>query len=178
MAEIEGGQKLAIALAKIAANIKKPGSLRVGFLGDKSYPNGTSIAMVAAIQNFGAPRARIPPRPFFTNMVKDKSPGWPKAIAAELKANGYDATKTMRRVGEGIQSQLQESISNTFAPPLSPVTLMLRKMQGENSALVVTGKTVGEAARRVRAGESTAGVSTKPLIWTGQLLGSTAYEVT
>ena len=36
---------------------------------------------------------------------------------------------------------------------------------------------VAKARRRVSAGESTAGVSTKPLVWTGHLLASVDYEV-
>lgn len=178
MAEIVGGKKLETALVKMAARLKKPGSLKVGFLADAVYPNGTSVALVAAIQNYGAPRARIPPRPFFTNMVKDKGPSWPKAIAANLKAADYDATRALRLVGEGIAGQLVQSIDDTFSPPLSPVTLMLRKMKGQNPNLVVTRRTVGEAARRVASGESTAGVSTKPLVWTGDLRNAVSYEVT
>jgi hypothetical protein len=61
-------------------------------------------------------------------------------------------------------------------PPLSPVTLMLRKMFG-NSPELIRGRDVGEAARRVAAGESSDGVSTKPLVWTGHLLNSVEYEV-
>ena len=52
----------------------------------------------------------------------------------------------------------------------------LRKMFGNHPELI-RGRDVVEARRRVRAGESTAGVSTKPLIWTGHLLNSVGYEV-
>jgi hypothetical protein len=54
---------------------------------------------------------------------------------------------------------------------------MLRKMFG-NDPSRITGAAVGEAARRVKAGESTSGVSSKPLVWTGQLLGSIKSVVT
>ena len=80
-------------------------------------------------------------------------------------------------MGEGIKSQLQQSIIDTFSPPLSPVTLMLRKMKANNPDLIVTGRTVGVAAANVAAGMSYAGVSTKPLIATGHLLNSVEYKV-
>jgi hypothetical protein len=164
-------------LAEIAKNVSKASEVDVGFLEGSTYADGTNTAMVAAIQEFGAPGAGIPPRPFFRTMIEAKSPEWPDAVGNLLVTNGYDAAKTLGQTGAAIQGQLQQSIIDTFDPPLSPVTLMLRKMRAEDPGLVVTGKTVGEAARRVAAGESTEGVSTKPLVDSGHLLASVSYEV-
>lgn len=175
MAEISGGNKLQLALSKIATNLSKAETLRVGFLEGSTYPDGTSVPMVAALDEFGTEKS--PPRPFFRNMVAAKSGEWPQAISAALKDNDYDADKALELTGEGIKGQLQQSIVDTMGPPLSPVTLMLRKMKSENPNLVVTGATVGEAARRVAAGESYAGVSTKPLVESGHMLNSVDYEV-
>jgi len=177
MATISGGDKLQAQLDKIAAAATKASTLRVGFLENAAYPDGTKVAMVAAIQEFGAPRVGIPPRPFFRNMIRKKSPEWPKAIANLLKANDYDARLTLMQAGDAIRGQLQQSIVDTFAPSLSPVTLMLRKMKWKTPGLVVTGATVAEARKRVAAGESTSGVSTKPLVETGHLLNSVSFEV-
>ncbi len=175
MAEIKGGDQLERKLAQMAARLAKPGTLKVGFLSGARYPNGMSVAPVAAINNYGAPRARIPPRPFFSNMVADKQKEWPKTLANLLKT--YDVNVALQLMGEGIKSQLQQSIIDTFSPPLSPVTLMLRKMKANNPDLIVTGRTVGVAAANVAAGMSYAGVSTKPLIATGHLLNSVEYKV-
>jgi len=133
--------------------------------------------MVAAIQNFGAPAAHIPPRPFFTNMVKDKSPEWPKAVGDLLKDNDYDANATLNQAGAGIKGQLQQAIVDTYAPALSPVTVMLRGMKSQDPTLVVTGKTVGEARARVKAGLTNYGASTKPLIEHGDMLNAVDFEV-
>lgn len=175
--KLKGGQKLKDKLDDIAKNLKSGASLKVGFLSGATYPDGTPVAMVAAIQEFGAPRARIPPRPFFRDMIAAKSKEWPSAIAGLLVSNKYDARATLAIAGEAIAGQLRESIIRTDSPPLSPVTLMLRKMRSENPDLVVSGKTVGEAARRVAAGESTSGASTKPLVDSGHLLQSIDFEV-
>lgn len=177
MVTLKGGDKLAAALAEISKKVSKASSVDVGFLEGATYPDGKSVAEIAAIQEFGAPRAGIPPRPFFRTMISEKSPQWPEAVGDLLVSNGYDAAKTLGQTGEAIKGQLQQSIIDTFNPPLSPITLMLRKMRSENPDLVVTGKTVGEAARRIKAGESTSGVSTKPLVDSGVLLGSVDYEV-
>lgn len=174
--QIKGGEKLTAYLKSMAKKMAKPGTLRVGFLEGAKYPNGTPVAMVAAIQNYGAPRRRIPPRPFFTNMIADKKGEWPGAIAGLLKS-GSSPKQALEIAGNAIAGQLRQYIIKTNAPPLSKVTLMLRKMRHENPNIVITGRTVGEAARRVATGESTAGVSTKPLIWSSHMINSVDYEV-
>lgn len=146
MATIRGGDKLEKHLAELAARISRPGTLRVGFLENARYPDGKPVALIAAIQNYGAPRAGIPPRPFFSNMVAAKQDGWPKQLAGLLKKTNYDATFALYLMGEGIKGQLQRSIRETNTPPLSPVTI-------------------------ARKGFS------KPLVDTGLMLRSIAYEV-
>lgn len=177
MATISGGSKLEAALKEIAEKASNAALVRVGFLESAKYPNGTSVAMVAAIQEFGAPKVGIPPRPYFRNMIAAKSGEWPNAIAGLLKTNEYDAARTLGQTGEAVKGQLQESIIDTFEPPLSPVTLMLRRMKADNPDLIVTARTVAEARARVAAGKSSAGVSTKPLVESGHLLNSVDYEV-
>jgi hypothetical protein len=181
MALITGGEKLKARLDEIAKSVKRGAKLRVGFLEGATYPvdqGGQSVAMVAAIQNFGAPSRGIPPRPFFTNMIKTHGDEWPDELAAILVATNYSATRALKMLGAHIEAELRQAIIDTNSPPLSAITLMLRKMRSEDQSLVVTGATVGEAARRVKAGESTSGVSDKALVDTGHLLGSVASEVT
>lgn len=136
MVKIVGGDKLTARLAEIAKHVSKPANLSVGFLEGSTYPDGTPVPLVAAVQEFGAPSRNIPPRPFFRNMVAEKSPEWPDAIATVLKAADYDATRTMMQVGEGIKGQLQQSIIDTNAPPLAPTTV---KAKGFDKPLVDTG---------------------------------------
>lgn len=177
MVTLKGGEGLQKALDEIAKKVSKASSVDVGFLEGSTYPDGKSVPEIAAIQEFGAPKAGIPPRPFFRTMIEVKSPEWGEAVGNLLVANNYDAAKTLGQTGAAIKGQLQESIIDTYNPPLSPITLMLRKMRAEDPDLVVTGATVGEAARRVAAGESTEGVSTKPLVDSGTLLNAVSYEV-
>lgn len=174
---MKGGAALEARLKEIAKGLAKGASVRVGFLEGATYPDGTSVPMVAAIQEFGAPKAGIPPRPFMRATVAAKSSTWGDAVAGLLKVYDYDAAKALDATGMGIAGQIRDQIIATDSPPLSPVTLMLRKMRSEDQALVVTGKTVGEAAARVAAGESTAGVSTKVLNDSGHLLNSVDHEV-
>jgi hypothetical protein len=174
---ISGGDKLEQYLRETSRKVSNAGTARVGFLEDATYPDGTSVATVAAIQNFGAPSQGAPPRPFFTNMVRRYRGTWPSDLARLLKANDMDARKALTIEGMKIVGEIQESIIDTLAPALSPVTLMLRKMRADDPSLEVTAATVGEAARRVDAGMSVGGISTKPLVDTGHLLASVDSEV-
>lgn len=123
MATIKGGTKIKAALREIARKFQVDGTLRVGFLEGSTYPDGTSVPMVAAVQNFGAPSRGIPPRPFFSDMVAAKSPGWPAAIGEILRTNGGDGAAALELMGEGIKGQLQASIVEGQYAPLAESTI-------------------------------------------------------
>ena len=106
---LSGGKRLEAKLAMIASAIQRGAVLKVGFLAGATYPDGKPVAMIAAIQNFGAPRVGIPPRPFFTNMIKNHAKEWPVLIMKQLKATDYDVNKTMNQVGAVMQGQLRLS---------------------------------------------------------------------
>jgi hypothetical protein len=129
MAAIRGGKKFELRLAQLAANASKPGTLRVGFLEGATYPDGKSVALIAAIHNYGK-------WPFFTDMVTQKSPGWGDAVADLLKANDYDAQKTLGQAGFGIKGQLQQQIKDTVSPPNAPETV---RRKGFDKPLIETG---------------------------------------
>ena len=173
----KGGKKLEEYLLGVAEKVSTGKVVQVGFFEGATYDDGTPVAMVAAIQNYGAPGVGVPPRPFFSSMIAAKKDEWGPAIAGLLKRHGYDAQQALSQTGAAIAGQLADSIVATSAPPLSPVTLMLRKMRREDQSLVVTKRIVREAAARVAAGESTGGEAAKPLVDTGHLLASIDYEV-
>lgn len=182
--KISGGEKLQAHLSELARKLGRGGLLSVGFFEGSTYPDGTPVATVAAIQNFGAPARGIPPRPFFSRMIEQHSGEWGDKLARILKAVDFDTAKALELMGQGIAGQLRQSIVDTNSPALSEVTLMLRKMRFDDPGLEVTGATVGEAARRVAAGELSglAGAQAKPLVQPtpggGKMLDSIGHEVT
>lgn len=123
MAEIKRKGDAEAYLRDLAARIGKGAVLKVGFLEGATYPDGTPVAMIAAINNYGAPSRGIPPRPFFSGMVDEKSPEWGDTFAGLMEANGDDTVKALRLMGEGIKGQLQQSIRDTVAPPNAPSTI-------------------------------------------------------
>ena len=171
---VKGGDRLIASLQRIARNLNKE-TLQVGFLEGSTYPDGTSTPMVAAIQEFGAPRAGIPPRPYIRPTVKEHSSEWPEQIADQLKKTNYNSRIALTRMGAVIKGEIQLAIRDVQSPPLSPVTLMVRQIVGPNGR--ATFADVLEARRRVKAGEHAQGVSAKPLIWTSHLLNSVDFRV-
>lgn len=51
---VTGGLKLEAALKRIAKKVSTASNVKVGFLEDATYPDGTPIAYVASINEFGA----------------------------------------------------------------------------------------------------------------------------
>jgi hypothetical protein len=123
--DFSGGEALQTKLRDILQKVGKANVVKVGFLEGATYPDEdhTPVAMVAAIQNFGAPGAGIPARPFFSNMVREKSPTWGKSLGAIAVSNAYDMKKTLSQIGAGITSQLQASIVEFNSVPLSDATI-------------------------------------------------------
>ena len=172
MAEVSGGDNTIATLRDLANRLGKATEVRVGFLENATYPDGTPVATIAALNNFGAPGAGIPPRPFFSNMIAQESQTWGEKFAVVLKAADSDAAKALDLMGEGMAGQLREAIVQTTGPANSPVTDLLKQrfpMGGQ------TFDDVQEARRDVAAGETAP--AGKPLVWTGNLLASVDKEV-
>lgn len=123
MATLSGGDELQKRLAEIATNLGDGKTLRVGFLEGATYPDGKSVPMIAAANEFGDPAMNRPPRPFFRNMIADKSPEWPEDLVKIAEATGYEAETMLGLMGEHIKGQLQGSIRDLMEPALSPVTI-------------------------------------------------------
>lgn len=123
MAEVKGGAGLERALKQLDAKLRGKQSVKVGFLADATYPDGTSVALVAATQNFGSPSRGIPPRPFFSNVIRDKSASWGSSLIAILRNQRYDVPASLALLGEGIAGQIRTSIQELNEPPLADATV-------------------------------------------------------
>ncbi len=176
MAALLGGERLVKILSGISKNADS--WVNVGFLEGATYPDGTSVAQVAFWNEFGhGGRFPAPPRPFFRSMVAENSGKWPLRLAKAMKYYEFDADKSMRAMGESIKGELQESIIKMNAPALSPTTLMLRRIYGNNPQ-EIRARDVLAAQELVEEGyDGATGTQAKPLVWTGHMLNSIDYEV-
>lgn len=133
---VVGGDKLNQYLSRVGQQLVMANTVRIGFLEGGTYPDGTSVPLVAAVQEFGSPAHNIPPRPYFRGMIQKHQDEWPGQIATLLNRTGYDAGRTLGQMGELIAGELRQSIRDLTSPPLAPATV---KRKGFAKPLVDTG---------------------------------------
>jgi hypothetical protein len=130
---LSGGDALQRKLKELAHDLKRGGVVRVGFLEGATYPDGTSVALVASVQEFGSPAHNIPPRPFFRNMIAGNSADWPKTLATLLAHNHNDVELSLNQMGVVVADQLRQSILDLKDPPNAPATI---KKKGFDDPLI------------------------------------------
>lgn len=122
------GERLEKALTEIVRKLEA-NKLNVGFFEGETYPDGTSLPMVAAVQEFGAAIDQgthtvvIPPRPFMRNTVAHNKSGWGKLLGDALRASDMDVKKAFGTLGEKVKDQMQAEIIATTDPPNAPSTI-------------------------------------------------------
>lgn len=177
----DGLKKLKEMLAE--AQKKK---LQIGFFDSSTYPDGTPVAYVAAIQEFGS--GPIPARPFIRPTIAEQRQAWLDTLSRGYKAvvNGTITMDSMlNQVGSRAAGEVKIAISKVQSPPLSITTLLLRKRK-KSGSFQSGGKAVGEAYRDANSvgprpqGDNSldvSGVSEKPLVDTGYMISQVQYEV-
>ncbi len=125
MVTFTGGERLAEKLRELSENVRRAASLKVGVMADATYPDGTSVALVAATNEFGQTRVHPnqPPRPFMRGTIAEHSGEWPEQIGKLLEYHNYDAALALEMAGQLIEGQVKMSIRNFTDPPLAPSTV-------------------------------------------------------
>ena len=155
--------------------------LEVGVFESSKYADGTPVAGVAAVQEFGSPKVGIPPRPFMRTTIEEKR-GEIKSLfdraAKAIISGDTDPETALNVIGGVVAGQIKTTISDISEPALSPVTLHLRKLKKQG--IKITGAMVTDAKRKVASGEDLdiSGVSIKPLVEDAILLNSISHAVT
>ena len=160
-------------------------SIRVGWFETAKYEDGTPVAYVASVQEFG--HGAIPPRSFMRTTTAEKSATWAETAEKLVKrvADGKMTPEAAAEVlGAKAAGDVRKKIASIQAPPLALTTLILRKKKRAGDT--VTGKTVGQVKRdvdfigpRAKGDKSlnVSGVSKKPLVFDGVLIGTLTHIV-
>lgn len=112
-------------------------TLRAGILEEAKYPDGTQVAQVGYIQEFGAAEAKIPPRPFFRAVINEGKQTWPSILAAGVEHYQGDVKSALALLGEQIVGELSQSVRDWSSPPNAPATIARK---GFNKPLIDTGQ--------------------------------------
>lgn len=147
------------AVKALQAAIKGLGGAqaRVGWFPSAKYENGTPVALVAVVQEFGSPKKGIPPRPFMRTTAEAKRAEWQKDshVLAKAVVNGQMPPEAvMQGLAQKAEGDVRRTISKVSTPPLSERTIEAR-------------------ARRHSKGKA----STKPLVGQGILLNTLTSQV-
>ena len=152
--EVKGGDKFKQRMEEIARMLGKGNTLKVGYYEDANYPDGTSLPMVATVNEYGrtyqtktGKTVVQPPRPFFRNMIDKNSKEWPKMLAALLKSTNYNMTYTLTTLGQEIVAELKDSILTGNYAPNAPSTIA-RKGKGK-PPLIDTEHMLNSAAYKI-----------------------------
>ena len=126
---------------------------QIGFPSGANYEDGTSVAYVATIQEFGAPAVNIPARPFMRPTVARQKDQWVKILSNDVpkvamgKMSAFDA---LDKVGIVAAADIQTTISSIYSPPNSPATI---RQKGSSKPLIDTGLMLASVSNAVnRAG--------------------------
>lgn len=106
--------------------------VKVGFIDGATYPDGTSVAQVAAWNEYGQPENNQPPRPFFRNAVSEHENEWSDAVAKGMRA-GVPVEHVLEFVGATIANDVYKSIKAIDTPTLSAATIAARRSRGNKS---------------------------------------------
>lgn len=125
---------------------------KVGWFESAHYPDGTPVAYVAAIQEFGVPEKNIPPRLGGRAIAEEKKPEWAKTSQVTAKAvlaNKLTPKGAMEVIGLKAAGDWRKHISQVTTPPLKVNTVKAR-LAGKKQGRVVS---ITIAKPLVRSGE-------------------------
>jgi len=152
---------------KKAMRALRRNKIRVGFFPEARYTDGTQIAYVAAIQEFGYPAGGIPSRAFLRPTIREQKGNWSRQIAgATIAAIEGDIRMEdgLGQVGALAAGDVSQSIANVTSPPLDEDTVEARKNKRANEP--------------ADAGPGSSSGIRKPLVDTGQMLQAVSWRVT
>lgn len=121
----EQSQRLLLASRELSQAVAK-----VGFFGTAKYPDGTPVAYVASIHEFGYTEGGIPPRSFMRTTAAEQGPNWDEAMAKGAKAiakGKFTGVQVMDAVGQLAAGDIRKKISKIQSPPLKESTVNARK---------------------------------------------------
>lgn len=152
---------------------------KVGWFESAKYEDGTPVAGVAYVQEFGSTKRSIPPRPFFRSTADEKRGDWAKTaenISRAVVRGKIPAEKVGEAVALAAEGHVRATITKITQPALSPITIELRRRR--RAGETVTGKTVGDAAKASKSAffQGASGSEAKPLVDTGYMLATLTSE--
>lgn len=156
--------------------------LQVGWFDGVNYDDGTPVAGIAALNEFGSKTA--PARPFMRPAIEENRQKWADTyagMAAQWIAGSGDYSGVLTTVGLVAEADIRNAIVSGNHLPLSPITLALRRLRNDN--VPIGKKTVGWVAAAIAEGKTAPGqlgapfANRDPLRETGYMIATLTHLV-
>jgi len=111
------------------AQMFKGAVAKVGIPAGKKYPDGTSIAYVGTVHEFGAPEVGIPQRSWLRSTRNAKRAAWARDLADGAQAvvrRAISLDGMLDAVGAAAAGDVVQTIAARIPPPLKPATIAAR----------------------------------------------------
>lgn len=149
---------------------------KVGWFPSAKYPDGTSVAYVATVQEYGDPSHNIPPRPTGRQTKSKYGADW-KRVAQEGAKAVMQGTTTVNVMFEKLVSlaagQWRATITRLQQPPLKESTIDTRTRKTAAYQNLKTRK----AKKKMREENRSNPTFVKPLVETAIMLNTLTYTV-
>jgi len=127
-------------LQKAIVDIEKT-SAKVGWFKSAVYPDGTPVAQVATINEYGAPARNIPPRPFMRPTITQRETEWETLAANESRkvmAGAQTVNGMFTVISLKAAAQVKITIKNIHSPALAESTVRARLARRKNKTITAT----------------------------------------
>lgn len=168
----EAFQKLELKLKQLQGYTAK-----VGWFENAKEEDGTSSAAAAAYNEFG--HGKVPPRLGMRGVVKAQSAAWrdfARGASKRIMDGNWTARDAMEALGNQGHKDIYKRINSNPGPPLSELTLALRKRREDGK--LINGRVIGEIYAKLKAGESVPlSRNTQTLVDTSRMLNNLSVLV-
>ncbi|MCX5619472.1 hypothetical protein [Bombella pollinis] len=117
---LKGGQKALSLLLKLTQSATKT-NVSVGYFPQDHYPDGTPLAQIASVQEYGT--TTIPARPFLRSTIANRQTAWAQQARQLLQNPDTSPQKALTTLGQTIVTDIQTTIDHITTPPLKPTTI-------------------------------------------------------
>ena len=141
--KVSGGQRVGQRMKALQDRLSRNSGVFVGIpSGAGQYEDGTPLAVIGAVHEFGRADGSIPERSFLRVPLRSNQDVFAKIFVSGLPAvvNGeMTLRQLMDQAGARAAATSQEAISQGIAPPLKESTLR-RKDSGKTTPLIDNGR--------------------------------------
>ena len=113
------------SLEKLSKALSQKRGVDVGIFASAKYTDGTPVAGVAVVHEFGSPKQNIPARPFLRPTIEEKQPEWADIFKLGIQSSlkGYTPIENvLDALGQKASGQVRTTVSSLTSPPLKEAT--------------------------------------------------------